>query len=105
GEVHAWGFEVTSSQPAEMGGYRDVTFVVKGRDAWARLKHEAGPHRVQRVPVTESQGRVHTSAATVAVLPEADEVDIDIDPNDLEVDVYPSTRPRPPSLNTTDSAL
>src|SRR5262249_46795921 len=60
-ELHAWGFEVLSNQPAEIGGYRDVTFVVKGRDAWARLKHEAGPHRVQRVPVTESQGRVHTS--------------------------------------------
>ena len=70
-ELRGWGLEVLSSQPSEMGGYRDITFVVKGKDAWARLKHEAGPHRVQRVPATESQGRVHTSAATVAVLPEA----------------------------------
>ena len=104
-EQHGWGFEVLSSQPAEMGGYRDITFVVKGRDAWARLKHEAGPHRVQRVPVTESQGRVHTSAATVAVLPEADAVDIDIDPNELEVDVYRSSGPGGQSVNTTDSAV
>jgi peptide chain release factor 1 len=104
-ELHGWGLEVLSSQPAEMGGYRDVTFVVKGRDAWARLKHEAGPHRVQRVPVTESQGRVHTSAATVAVLPEAEAVDIDIDPNDLEVDVYRSSGPGGQSVNTTDSAV
>jgi peptide chain release factor 1 len=104
-ELHGWGVEILSSQPAEMGGYRDITFVVKGRDAWARLKHEAGPHRVQRVPVTESQGRVHTSAATVAVLPEADEVDIDIDPNELEVDVYRSSGPGGQSVNTTDSAV
>ena len=104
-ELHGWDFEVLSSQAAEMGGYRDITFVVKGRDAWARLKHEAGPHRVQRVPVTESQGRVHTSAATVAVLPEADAVDIDIDPNELEVDVYRSSGPGGQSVNTTDSAV
>ena len=104
-ELRGWGLEVLSSQPAEMGGYRDVTFVVKGRDAWARLKHEAGPHRVQRVPATESQGRVHTSAATVAVLPEAEEVDIDIDPNELEVDVYRSSGPGGQSVNTTDSAV
>jgi peptide chain release factor 1 len=104
-ELHGWGIEVLSSQPAEMGGYRDITFVVKGRDAWARLKHEAGPHRVQRVPVTESQGRVHTSAATVAILPEADAVDIDIDPSELEVDVYRSSGPGGQSVNTTDSAV
>ena len=103
-ELRGWGLEVLSSQPSEMGGYRDITFVVKGKDAWARLKHEAGPHRVQRVPATESQGRVHTSAATVAVLPEADAVDIDIDPNELEVDVYRSSGPGGQSVNTTDSA-
>jgi peptide chain release factor 1 len=79
--------------------------VVKGKDAWSHLKHEAGPHRVQRVPVTESQGRVHTSVATVAVLPEAEEVDIAIDPNDLEIDVYRSTGPGGQSVNTTDSAV
>ena len=78
---------------------------VKGDDAWSRLKHEAGPHRVQRVPVTESQGRIHTSAATVAVLPEAEEVDVDVDPNDLEIDVYRSTGPGGQSVNTTDSAV
>ena len=76
-ERHRWKTEVLSSQPSDMGGFRDVTFVVRGKDAWSHLKHEAGPHRVQRVPVTESQGRVHTSAATVAVLPEAEEVDVD----------------------------
>src|SRR5258706_9565776 len=88
-----------------MGGLREVTFVVKGKDAWSRLKHEAGPHRVQRVPVTESQGRIHTSAATVAVLPEAQEVDVTIDPNDLQIDVYRSTGPGGQSVNTTDSAV
>ena len=76
----------------------------QGKDAWSHLKHEAGPHRVQRVPVTESQGRVHTSAATVAVLPEAEEVDITIDPNDLDIDTYRSTGPGGQSVNTTDSA-
>jgi peptide chain release factor 1 len=104
-EVRGWDVEVLSSQPAEFGGFREVTFVVKGRDAWSRLKHEAGPHRVQRVPATESQGRVHTSAATVAVLPEAEAVDIEIDPNDLEVDVYRSSGPGGQSVNTTDSAV
>jgi peptide chain release factor 1 len=104
-ERHRWKTEQLSGQPSDMGGFREVTFVVKGKDAWARLKHEAGPHRVQRVPVTESQGRVHTSAATVAVLPEAEEVDITIDPNDLEVDVYRSTGPGGQSVNTTDSAV
>jgi peptide chain release factor 1 len=88
-----------------MGGYRDVTFVVRGADAWARLKYEAGVHRVQRVPLTESQGRVHTSAATVAVLPEAEEIAVEIDPNDLDVDVYRSTGPGGQSVNTTDSAV
>jgi peptide chain release factor 1 len=104
-EQHRWKIEQLSGQPSDMGGFREVTFVVKGKDAWARLKHEAGPHRVQRVPVTESQGRVHTSAATVAVLPEAEEVDITIDPNDLEIDVYRSTGPGGQSVNTTDSAV
>ena len=104
-EQHRWKIEQLSGQPSDMGGFREVTFVVKGKDAWSRLKHEAGPHRVQRVPVTESQGRVHTSVATVAVLPEAEEVDIAIDPNDLEIDVYRSTGPGGQSVNTTDSAV
>jgi peptide chain release factor 1 len=97
--------EVLTRQLSDMNGMREVTFVVKGDDAWSRLKHEAGPHRVQRVPVTESQGRVHTSAATVAVLPEAEEVDVAVDPNDLEIDVYRSSGPGGQSVNTTDSAV
>ena len=88
-----------------MNGLREITFVVKGDDAWSRLKHEAGPHRVQRVPATESQGRVHTSAATVTVLPEAEEIDVDVDPNDLTIDVYRSSGPGGQSVNTTDSAV
>jgi peptide chain release factor 1 len=104
-EARGWKVETLTSQPSEMGGFREVSFVVKGADAWSRLKHEAGPHRVQRVPVTESQGRVHTSAATVAVLPEAEEVDIRIDPNELEIDVYRSSGPGGQSVNTTDSAV
>jgi len=104
-EARRWKWEVLSSQPSDMGGFREVTFVVRGPDAWSHLKHEAGPHRVQRVPVTESQGRVHTSAATVAVLPEAEELDVHVDPNDLEIDVYRSTGPGGQSVNTTDSAV
>jgi peptide chain release factor 1 len=104
-DLHHWKVEVLSSQLSDMGGMRDVTFVVKGDDAWSRLKHEAGPHRVQRVPTTESQGRVHTSAATVTVLPEAEEIDVAIDPNDLDIDVYRSSGPGGQSVNTTDSAV
>jgi peptide chain release factor 1 len=104
-DLHRWKVELLNRQASDMGGMREVTFVVKGDDAWSRLKHEAGPHRVQRVPVTESQGRVHTSAATVAVLPEAEEVDVEVDPNDLEVDVYRSSGPGGQSVNTTDSAV
>jgi peptide chain release factor 1 len=104
-DLHRWKLEVLNSQPSDMGGFREITFVARGDDAWARLKYEAGPHRVQRVPVTESQGRVHTSAATVAILPEAEEIDIEIDPNDLEIDVYRSSGPGGQSVNTTDSAV
>ncbi|MGH8983309.1 MAG: peptide chain release factor 1 [Acidimicrobiia bacterium] len=104
-EAHGWKVEVLASQPSDMGGFREISFVVKGPDSWGRLKHEGGPHRVQRVPVTESQGRIHTSAATVAVLPEAEEVDIRIDPNDLDVDVFRSSGPGGQSVNTTDSAV
>jgi peptide chain release factor 1 len=104
-ERHGFKTEVLSSQPSDHGGYRDVTFLVKGDDAWSRFKYEGGPHRVQRVPETESQGRVHTSAATVAILPEAEEIDVTIDPNDLEIDVYRSTGPGGQSVNTTDSAV
>lgn len=104
-ERNGWKFEMLSSHPSDMGGYKDVTFLLRGERVWSRLKHEAGPHRVQRVPVTESQGRIHTSSATVAVLPEAEEVDVEIDPNDLEVDVFRSSGPGGQSVNTTDSAV
>jgi peptide chain release factor 1 len=104
-ERHGLKTEVLTSQPSEHGGYRDVTFLVKGADAWQRMKYEGGPHRVQRVPATESQGRIHTSAATVAVLPEAEEIDVEIDPNDLEIDVFRATGPGGQSVNTTDSAV
>jgi peptide chain release factor 1 len=97
--------ELLSGQPSEHGGYRDVTFLVKGKEAWARLKYEGGPHRVQRVPATESQGRIHTSAATVAVLPEADDVDVEVDENDLQIDVFRASGPGGQSVNTTDSAV
>jgi len=104
-QQHGWKVEVLSSQPSDMGGFKEATFLVKGSGVWSRLKQEAGTHRVQRVPVTESQGRIHTSAATVAVLPEAQEVDVTIDPNDLQIDVYRSTGPGGQSVNTTDSAV
>jgi peptide chain release factor 1 len=104
-ERRGFKIEVLSSQPSDHGGYRDITFLVKGPDAWGRLKYEGGPHRVQRVPETESQGRIHTSAATVAILPEAEEVDVEIDPNDLQIDVYRATGPGGQSVNTTDSAV
>jgi peptide chain release factor 1 len=104
-ERHGLKIEVLSSQPSEHGGYRDITFLVKGADAWSLLKYEGGPHRVQRVPATESQGRIHTSAATVAVLPEADEVDVEVDPNDLVIEVFRATGPGGQSVNTTDSAV
>jgi peptide chain release factor 1 len=97
--------EVLSSDPSAMGGYNEVMVMVKGREAWARLKHEGGPHRVQRVPVTESQGRVHTSSATVTVLPEAEELEVLIEDKDIRVDVYRSTGPGGQSVNTTDSAV
>jgi peptide chain release factor 1 len=102
---HGWKVEMLASQPSDMGGLREVSLVVKGPDAWSRLKYEAGPHRVQRVPVTESQGRVHTSAATVAVLPEAEEVEVEIDANDLVIDVFRASGPGGQSVNTTDSAV
>ena len=104
-ERKGFGMEVLSSDPSDMGGFNQVTFIVKGVAAWAHLKNEGGPHRVQRVPVTESQGRVHTSSATVTVLPEAEEVDVHIEDKDLKVDVYRSTGPGGQSVNTTDSAV
>lgn len=100
-----WAVEVLGTYLSDLGGINQVTFVLKGDDAWAHLKFEGGPHRVQRVPVTESQGRIHTSAATVSVLPEAEELDVDIDPNDLQIDVYRASGPGGQGVNTTDSAV
>jgi peptide chain release factor 1 len=105
GVRRGWSVETLSLDPSDLGGVNQVTFVVRGNDAWRRLKYEGGPHRVQRVPVTESQGRIHTSAATVAVLPEADEIDLVIDERDLDIDVYRASGPGGQSVNTTDSAV
>lgn len=100
-----WSVEVLSVDPSDLGGINQATFVVRGSDAWACLKYEGGPHRVQRVPVTESQGRIHTSSATVTVMPEAEEVDVDIDERDLDIDVYRASGPGGQGVNTTDSAV
>src|SRR5437762_3959278 len=101
------GFKVEElgSSPSEGGGYKEVTFAVKGDGAYSVFKYEGGTHRVQRVPETESQRRIHTSTATVAVMPAAEEVEVEIDPNDLKIDVYRSTGPGGQSVNTTDSAV
>ncbi|MCB0996836.1 MAG: peptide chain release factor 1 [Acidimicrobiales bacterium] len=102
---HGWRLEMLEARPSDLGGYSEVIFRLVGDGVWRRLKHEGGPHRVQRVPVTESQGRIHTSSATVTVLPEAEEVDVHIDDNDLQVDVFRSSGPGGQSVNTTDSAV
>ena len=104
-ESRGFKWEVLGSNPSESGGYNDVTVAIKGEGAYSIFKWEGGTHRVQRVPVTESQGRIHTSTATVAVMPEAEEVEIEIDANDLKIDVYRSTGPGGQSVNTTDSAV
>jgi peptide chain release factor 1 len=103
--AHRWKVETLSHDPSDLGGVNQVTFVVRGDDAWQHLKFEGGPHRVQRVPVTESQGRVHTSSATVAVLPEVDDVDVTIDDRDLQIDVYRASGAGGQHVNTTDSAV
>ena len=100
-----WKIDVLSEDASDKDGINEAVFVVKGPDAYIRLEHEGGTHRVQRVPVTEAKGRIHTSTATVTVLPEAEEVDVEIDPNDLKIDVYRSTGPGGQSVNTTDSAV
>lgn len=104
-ERRSWRTEVLSSAPAHLGGFKEVTLAVKGKGAYSRMKHEAGVHRVQRVPETESQGRVHTSAVGVVVMPEAEEVEVQIDPKDLKFDVFRSSGPGGQSVNTTDSAV
>ena len=104
-ELRGWHFEPLSVSDTGRGGIKEVVVAIKGRGVFRRLKYEAGVHRVQRVPVTEASGRIHTSAATVAVLPEAEEVDVRIDDNDLRIDVYRSSGPGGQSVNTTDSAV
>ena len=104
-ENHGWKVELISTSSADMGGYKEVVASVTGKGVFAQLKFESGVHRVQRVPVTESGGRIHTSAATVAVLPEAEEVDVQIDDKDLRIDIYRSSGPGGQSVNTTDSAV
>jgi peptide chain release factor 1 len=108
-ERRGWSTEVLDQEPTDLGGVKSATVAVRSRrpddPVWARLKYEGGVHRVQRVPVTESQGRIHTSAAGVLVLPEAEDVEVEIDPNDLRIDVFRSSGPGGQSVNTTDSAV
>src|SRR5215470_12570669 len=104
-ERHRWRVEVLSSSPTGLGGFKEVITLVQGQGAFSRLKFEGGVHRVQRVPVTETQGRIHTSAVTVAVLPEAEDVEVELADKDLRVDVYRSSGPGGQSVNTTDSAV
>ena len=104
-ESRGWSIETVSLSEGKVGGVKDAVFKVKGESAYGRLRHESGVHRVQRVPATEAQGRIHTSAATVAILPEAEELDVIIDESDLKVDVFRSSGPGGQSVNTTDSAV
>ncbi len=104
-ERHGWRTELMSVSEGDVGGVKEAIFEVRGDGAYSELKHESGVHRVQRVPQTESSGRIHTSTATVAVLPAAEEVDVEVDPNDLRIDVYRSSGPGGQSVNTTDSAV
>ena len=104
-EARGWKFENLDSSPSDLGGYKEIVFQVNGTDVYKRLKYESGVHRVQRVPATEAQGRIHTSTTTVAVLPEAEEVDVEIKPEDLEISVCRASGPGGQGVNTTDSAV
>ena len=104
-ERHGWKVEIMSSNPQGVGGFKEVIFMIKGKGAYSKLKYESGVHRVQRIPITESGGRIHTSTATVAVLPEAEDIDIEINPNDLRIDVFRSSGHGGQHVNTTDSAV
>ncbi|HHX23026.1 MAG: peptide chain release factor 1 [Tepidanaerobacteraceae bacterium] len=104
-EKQGWKAEIIESNPTELGGFKEIVFEINGTGAYSRLKYESGVHRVQRVPSTEAGGRIHTSAATVAVLPEAEEVDIEINPNDLRIDIYRASGHGGQGVNTTDSAV
>lgn len=104
-EMNRWHVEVVSQNPTGLGGFKEIIALIEGKGVYSRLKYESGVHRVQRVPITESSGRIHTSAVTVAILPEADEVEVEINPNDLRIDVFRSSGPGGQSVNTTDSAV
>jgi len=104
-ENNGWKTEVMSSSPTGIGGFKEIIFGITGKDVYGKLKHESGVHRVQRVPLTESSGRIHTSTVTVAILPEAEEVELEISVNDLKIDRFRSTGPGGQSVNTTDSAI
>ena len=104
-ERHRWKVEVLSASPSELGGFKEAVLEIRGKDTYGKMKHESGVHRVQRVPVTESQGRIHTSTATVAVLAAAEEVEVEIRPEDIEIQVFRSSGPGGQSVNTTDSAV
>lgn len=104
-ERQNWKTEIMSSNPTDIGGFKEIVFLIKGNGAYSRLKYESGVHRVQRVPETEASGRIHTSTATVAVLPEVDDVEVEINPNDLRIDVYRSSGHGGQCVNTTDSAV
>ncbi len=104
-EKEGWKVEVMSNSPSDLGGFKEVIFLITGEDVYGKLRYESGVHRVQRVPETETQGRLHTSAASVVVLPEAEEVDVDLDPEELRIDVFRSSGPGGQSVNTTDSAV
>jgi peptide chain release factor 1 len=104
-ESRRWKVEIVSESPSDRGGFKEIIFEIRGKGAYSRLKYESGPHRVQRVPETEAQGRIHTSTATVVVMPEAEEVEVAIDPDRLKVEVFRSTGHGGQSVNTTDSAV
>ena len=104
-EEKKWKVDIMNSHPTGIGGFKEIILLIEGRRVYSRLKYESGVHRVQRVPTTESQGRIHTSAVTVAVLPEAEEVEVEIDPKDIRVDIFRSSGPGGQSVNTTDSAV
>ena len=104
-EKNRWRLEILSRHYTGVGGFKEMIALIEGKGVYSRLKYESGVHRVQRVPVTESQGRIHTSTVTVAILPEAEEVDVEIDPNDLRIDIFRSSGPGGQSVNTTDSAV
>lgn len=105
GEAKGWKIDILDSHESDLGGYKEIVFSIEGYGAYSKLKYESGVHRVQRIPSTESGGRIHTSTVTVAVLPEAEEVDIDVDPNDVRVDLFCSSGPGGQSVNTTKSAV